>query len=85
MFVKITAADSTIARYLEENPSKTYPPRFHSSISDGPIVTVKSQPLPNFGLDASFENLEIYLGDFGSGQSSRSHSRYCASAAHLRL
>ncbi|OJT04246.1 Serine/threonine-protein kinase SRPK [Trametes pubescens] len=66
IFAKITADDSAIARYLEENPSETYTPRFHSNISDGPIVTVKSQPLPNFGLDASFENLEIYLADFGS-------------------
>ncbi|KAL1939579.1 hypothetical protein VTO73DRAFT_9890 [Trametes versicolor] len=81
MFVKITADDSTIARYLEENPSETYPPRFHSSISEGPIVTVKSQPLPNFGVHASFENLEICLADFGSGQS----SRFGASGAPLKL
>ena len=59
--------DEQIHAYLQENPSETYEPRLYSKISSEPIVTVKSQPLPNFGLNPDVTNLHVKLADFGSG------------------
>ncbi|KAG8832842.1 hypothetical protein FRC17_000546 [Serendipita sp. 399] len=57
--------DEEISKYLQEFPSETYKPIVNLEVSPDPIVTVKSQPLPNFGLDPSLSNLSIKLGDFG--------------------
>ncbi|KAI9058589.1 kinase-like protein [Trametes sanguinea] len=66
-FVQIDADDAVISKYLQEHPSESYPTRYHSGLWDGPIITVKSQPLPNFGLDPSLSNLNVVIGDFGGG------------------
>ncbi|KAG8804964.1 hypothetical protein FRC17_005798, partial [Serendipita sp. 399] len=57
--------DEEISRYLQEFPSETYRPIIEPEISPDPIVTVKSQSLPNFGLDPALSNLSIQLSDFG--------------------
>ena len=67
LFIHLPVGTVEIANYLRDHPSETYPPRFESSIWDGPIITVKTQPLPNLGLLPSLENLSIRLGDFGGG------------------
>lgn len=50
--------DEAITRLLEETPSATYEPRFEPILSPEPIITVKSQPLPNFGLREDASNLK---------------------------
>ncbi|KAI0744719.1 kinase-like domain-containing protein [Earliella scabrosa] len=65
LFIHLPVGTVEIANYLRDNPSETYPPRYEPSIWDGPIITVKTQPLPNLGLLPSLENLSIRLGDFG--------------------
>ena len=60
--------DEQICDYLQANPSATYEPRVEEAISPEPIITVKSQPLPYFGLNPDLSNLHIKLGDFGVGK-----------------
>ncbi|KAG8811260.1 hypothetical protein FRC17_002547, partial [Serendipita sp. 399] len=57
--------DEEISRYLQEFPSETYRPIIEPEISPDPIITVKSQSLPNFGLNPALSNLSIQLSDFG--------------------
>jgi len=57
-----------ITSYLEQHPSSTYEPKIDPSISVDPIVTAKTQPLPNFGLDASFVNIHVVLADYSQGE-----------------
>ena len=57
-----------IREHLSNNPSATYEPRFEPDLSPDPIITVKSQPLPNFNLDSTLANLDVKLIDYGSGK-----------------
>jgi serine/threonine-protein kinase SRPK3 len=63
--------DAAITRLLQETPSATYDPRFEPDLSPDPIITVKSQPLPNFGLGQDASNLNICLIDYSHGKPSR--------------
>ncbi|KAG1901461.1 kinase-like domain-containing protein [Suillus fuscotomentosus] len=58
--------DEAITRLLEETPSATYEPRFEPILSPEPIITVKSQPLPNFGLREDASNLKVCLIDYAT-------------------
>jgi serine/threonine-protein kinase SRPK3 len=61
-----------IAAYLARHPSTTYLPREAPFLSPEPVITVKSEPLPNFGLLPDLSNLHVELVDFSSGRSPRS-------------
>ena len=50
----------------QRHPSTIYEP----DLSPDPIITVKSQPLPSFGLDQHLSNLDVKLIDYGSGKDS---------------
>ena len=43
-------SDATIAEYLDNDPAVLYEPRIEPHLSVNPIITVKSQPLPDFSL-----------------------------------
>jgi serine/threonine-protein kinase SRPK3 len=74
ILVSIGRADEEITTLLKEHPSKIYEPRTNLYISPDPIVTVKSQPLPNFGLHLCLDDLVVKLGDYGSSECSSAHS-----------
>ncbi|GLB44361.1 putative protein kinase domain containing protein [Lyophyllum shimeji] len=59
VMVCMKTSDATIAEYLDENPATTYEPRFEPDLSPDPIITVRSQPLPDFGLDPSLDNIIV--------------------------
>jgi len=63
--VSFNQADALIERHLQLNPSEIYEPRIEPDLSPDPIITVKTQPLPNFGLNPDLSNLNIRLIDFG--------------------
>jgi len=65
--VSFNQADALIERHLQLNPSEIYEPRIEPDLSSDPIITVKTQPLPNFGLNPDLSNLNIRLIDFGHG------------------
>ncbi|KAG1814958.1 kinase-like domain-containing protein [Suillus variegatus] len=65
VLVCVDCEDEAITRLLEETPSATYEPRFEPTLSPEPIITVKSQPLPNFGLQEDPSNLKVCLIDYG--------------------
>ncbi|KAI0265562.1 kinase-like domain-containing protein [Gloeopeniophorella convolvens] len=68
LMVSVENDEGKITSFLEQNPSSTYdPPLFEPDLSPDPIVTVRSQPIPNFGLDKSLNNLSIKLADYGNG------------------
>jgi len=71
--LKGTATD--IEHELEVNPSQTYNPRFELDLSPDPIITVKSQGLPNFGLTPTLSNLDLKIIDFGCGMNVGTCSR----------
>jgi serine/threonine-protein kinase SRPK3 len=60
--------DETLKAFLQEHPSESYGPHIEPSVSSDPIITVKSQPLPNFGLCEDLSNIQIRLIDFGVGK-----------------
>jgi len=60
--------DETLKAFLQEHPSESYEPHIEPSVSPDPIITVKSQPLPNFGLRDDLSNIRIKLIDFGVGK-----------------
>ncbi|KAF9480906.1 kinase-like protein [Pholiota conissans] len=64
IMVPVTASDTRINKYLAQNPAKTYKPRVDLKTKKL-ITTVKSQPLPHFGLNPSLNNLSIKLCDYG--------------------
>lgn len=70
ILICIDYEDAAITRLLHENPSATYEPRIEPDLSPDPIITVKSQPLPNFGLREDANNLSICLIDYGNGKQS---------------
>ena len=63
---------TTIDAYLREHPPSIYEPLHIPELSSKPIVTVASQPLPNFGLSRDLGNLSVKLVDFGTGEYIRS-------------
>jgi len=65
--------DQKIEAYLHENPSEMYKPQVEPSIRSEPIITVKTQPLPNFGLAPDMSNILIQLADYGVGELWTSH------------
>jgi serine/threonine-protein kinase SRPK3 len=66
--VSMNVFDATIADYLDKNPATLYEPRIEPSLSADPIITVKSQPLPDFGLNPTLNNLVVKLADYGEGK-----------------
>ncbi|KAF8478755.1 kinase-like domain-containing protein [Gautieria morchelliformis] len=64
--VLIGNQDAAISQFLQENPSTNYEPRIEPDLSPDPIITVRSQPLPNFGLKEDASNLDVCLIDLGS-------------------
>ena len=65
MLIDLRAGTGEIDKHLQDNPAETYPPRTAPELWSGPIITVKSQPLPNMGLNPSLDNMKISLGDYG--------------------
>lgn len=66
--VSLVNADAAIHDYLAQHPSSVYEPRNEPELSPDPIITVKSEPLPAFGLDPTLSNLNIRVIDYGTGQ-----------------
>jgi serine/threonine-protein kinase SRPK3 len=60
--------NEAIHAYLLKNPSASYEPRVEPDLSLDPIITVKTQPLPNFQLDPNLTDIEIRLIDYGHGK-----------------
>ena len=60
-------ADALIERHLQLSPAGIYEPRIEPGLSPDPIITVKTQCLPNFGLNPDLSNLNVRLIDFGHG------------------
>lgn len=75
ILVSLAATGEDIERELMANPSETYEPRFDPSLPSEPIITVKSQKLPNFGLKADLSNLKIKVIDFECGKSNYSNAK----------
>ena len=65
--VSTNVSDATIAEYLDKNPAVLYEPRIEPDLSVSLIITVKSQPLPDFGLDPTLTSLVVKLADYGAG------------------
>ncbi|KAJ2936997.1 hypothetical protein H1R20_g91, partial [Candolleomyces eurysporus] len=65
IFIDAGVQDEVIAKYLADNPSRTYPVRHDPSLSPDPIITVMSEPLPPFN-SPDRDALRIKLGDFGA-------------------
>ena len=72
--VSLNHADA-IERHLQLSPAEIYEPRIELDLSPDPIITVKTQCLPNFGLNPDLSNLNVRLIDFGHGAES-SHSTH---------
>jgi hypothetical protein len=83
ILICIDHEDAAITHLLQEIPSATYEPRIEPDLSPNPIITVKSQPLPNFGLREDMSNLTICLIDYGNGE--QSHVGSVASYLFRRL
>jgi serine/threonine-protein kinase SRPK3 len=66
--VSLERPDETIADLLKTSPSETYEPRIEPDLSPDPIITVKSQPLSNLGLEPDVSNLDVCLIDYGNGK-----------------
>ena len=66
--MSLERADETIVDLLKSSPSETYEPRIETDLSPDPIITVKSQPLPNLGLKPDASNLNVCLIDYGNGK-----------------
>ncbi|KAJ7725194.1 kinase-like domain-containing protein [Mycena metata] len=56
----------SIENVLLRSPVERYKPMRVRRLSPKPIITIRSQPLPNLGLKSSLENLSIKLIDFGN-------------------
>ncbi|KAG2120501.1 kinase-like domain-containing protein, partial [Suillus discolor] len=65
--------DEALTRLLQEIPSASYEPRLEPDLSPHPIITVKSQPLSNFGFREDASNLNICLIDYGHATPIREH------------
>ncbi|KAK0449753.1 kinase-like domain-containing protein [Desarmillaria tabescens] len=54
--------------YIEKHPAETYEPLNLPGLTSLPIITVKSQPLPDIGLLPDLSNLNVKLIDYGEAQ-----------------
>ncbi|KAG8931212.1 hypothetical protein FRC00_000844, partial [Tulasnella sp. 408] len=61
----LDVADDVISDEIARTPGELYPTRYDKSLRDGPIITVKSQPLLNSGIKEDGSNLRIKIADFG--------------------
>ncbi|KAJ7027520.1 kinase-like domain-containing protein [Mycena alexandri] len=61
-------AQGRIKCLLSKSPVERYDPINISTLSPDPIITIRSQPLPNFGLKRSLQNLNIKLIDYGEAK-----------------
>jgi hypothetical protein len=61
-----TSNASQIDKFLEENPAEVCGEPIEIK-GDHPVVLAWSQPLPNFGLDESLENITVCLIDYSEG------------------
>lgn len=63
------ASTEQIDRFLADNPPQMYvdTPPIDPRISPDPIPAVRSQPLPNFGLNPSYANISVKIIDYDSG------------------
>jgi len=68
IMVSMKVSDAVIADYLTQNPSTNYAARIEPDLSPDPIITVRSQPLPDFGVDPSLNDLIVKLADYGEGE-----------------
>lgn len=75
IMVSMNVSDATIADYLDKNPTSLYEPRIQPDLSSDPIITVRSQPLPDFGLNPTLDNLVVKLADYGEGEYSPEYVR----------
>ncbi|EIW55371.1 kinase-like protein [Trametes versicolor FP-101664 SS1] len=68
ILVDLGASTEQIDSFLANDPPQIYAdsPPINPQISPHPIPAVRSQPLPNFGLDPTYENLHIRLIDYGN-------------------
>ena len=81
LLIDLRAGTDEIDKHLQDHPAEAYPPRTAPELWSGPIITVKSQPLPNMGLNPSLDNIKISLGDYGGCTSSYLFSPYSATRA----
>jgi len=58
------AIHEAIHTYLKKYPSATYQPRMAPDLAPDPIITVMTQPLPNFQLDPNLTDIKILI-DYG--------------------
>jgi len=65
--VSTNVSDATITEYLDKIPAILYEPRIEPDLSANPIITVKWQLLPDFGLDSTLIGLVVKLADYGEG------------------
>ncbi|KAG5635952.1 hypothetical protein H0H81_009577 [Sphagnurus paluster] len=56
---------SVTNRILRNDDYPIYSPQMEPGLSSNPIVTCRSQPLPNFGLDPTLNNINVKVVDFG--------------------
>lgn len=61
----LDVADDVISYEIARAPGELYPTRYDKSLRDGPIITVKSQPLLSSGIKEDGSNLRIKIADFG--------------------
>jgi serine/threonine-protein kinase SRPK3 len=73
--VSMKVSDAAIGDYLDRNPSTTYDPRVEPDLSPDPIITVRSQPFPDFGVDPTLNELTVKLADYGEGERAQHCSR----------
>lgn len=66
ILLKLHASTEDIDRFLRKYPAQTYPPIPEADPSSDTVLTVRSQPLPNLGLDPSLSNLEVCVSDYGN-------------------
>ncbi|KAG5649136.1 hypothetical protein H0H81_006020, partial [Sphagnurus paluster] len=63
--ISINASDAAIFEYLNATPVQIYTPQIEPGLSPNPIITCRTQPLPNFGLDPTLSNINVKVVDFG--------------------
>ena len=75
LMVSMNVSDATIFNYLDKHPASLYEPQMEPDLSLDPIITVKSQPLPDFDLDPNLDNIVVKLADYGESEHSKEYFR----------
>ena len=65
MLIRIQDVEATVEESLQTSPSEAYPIRIEKALSNEPIITVKSQPIPSDEL--RWDRVDICIADFGQG------------------